>query len=170
MAPDILVLKSRVVQELDNLKHLREELKETLKPYKDKPIKNSVLLRALGSILHDFYSGVEKIFLHIAKEIDQTAPKSETWHRLLLEQMTLNLEGRRPPVITRQMAKDLEVYLSFRHRFRNLYGFELSWERMEPLVLNMPQTVEKFSREIHAFLELLTKAGAEEETQKAKKR
>lgn len=33
---------------------------------------------------------------------------------------------------------------------------------MEPLVLNMPQTVEKFSQEIHAFLELLTKAEAEE--------
>ncbi|MCG0278352.1 MAG: hypothetical protein L5656_07450 [Thermanaeromonas sp.] len=162
MAPDILVLKSRVVQELENLKRLKEELRETLKPYKDKPVKNITLLRALGSILHDFYSRVEKIFLHIAREIDQTAPKSENWHRLLLEQMTLNLKGRRPPVITRQMASDLEAYLSFRHRFRNLYGFELSWDRMKSLVSNMPQTVEQFSQEIHTFLELLTAAEAEE--------
>ncbi|MGB9660466.1 MAG: hypothetical protein ACPL5F_00420 [Moorellaceae bacterium] len=162
MAPDILILKSRIHQELYNLQCLKEELKETLKPYRNKPIKNTTLLRALGSILHDFYSGVEKIFLHIAKEIDQAAPKSETWHRLLLEQMTLNLERCRPPVITRQMAQELEVYLSFRHRFRNLYGFELNWERMQALVLNMPHTVEKFSQEIHSFLELLTKAEAEE--------
>lgn len=161
MAPDILILKSRIHQQLYNLQCLKEELKETLKPYKNKPIKNTTLLRALGSILHDFYSGVEKIFLYIAKEIDQAAPKSEIWHRLLLEQMTLNLEGCRPPVISKEMAKDLEVYLSFRRRFRNLYGFELSWDRMEPLILNMPQTVEKFYQEIHAFLELLTKAEAE---------
>ncbi|SMB89637.1 hypothetical protein SAMN00808754_0191 [Thermanaeromonas toyohensis ToBE] len=51
MSPDILILKSRIHQELYNLQCLKEELKETLKPYKNKPIKNTTLLRALGSIL-----------------------------------------------------------------------------------------------------------------------
>lgn len=105
--------------------------------------------------MHDFYSGIEKIFLHIARTIDQSAPKNESWHRLLLEQMTLSLKSVRPPVISRELAKELEPFLSFRHRFRNRYGFELEWERMEALVLSMPGIVEKFSREVISFLELV---------------
>lgn len=155
MTADTVILESRIRQELQQLKQLSEELAKTQKPYKNKPVKNTIILRALGSILHDFYSGIEKIFLHIAKAIDQSAPKSESWQRLLLEQMTLSLKSVRPPVISREMAKELEPFLSFRHRFRNRYGFELEWERMEALVLSMPGTAERFSREIMSFLDLI---------------
>jgi uncharacterized protein YutE (UPF0331/DUF86 family) len=160
---ELLVLESRIRLELQQLERLSEELQKTLKPYKNRPVKNTIILRALGSILHDFYSGCEKIFLHIAREIDRTAPKSESWHRLLLEQMTLPLKGIRPPVITSELAGELAPFLSFRHRFRHRYGFDLEWERMESLVKAMPDTVEHFQRTINSFLDMLAEADNREQ-------
>lgn len=158
MTADIIILEARIRRELLQLQKIAGELKAVIKPYKHKPVKDTTVLRALGSILHDFYSGIEKIFLQIAKEIDQSAPKAENWHRLLLEQMTLPLKGRRPPVISTELASKLQQYLAFRHRFRNLYGFELEWRRMEELVRALPGTLEEFSAAIDSLLTLLEAA------------
>jgi hypothetical protein len=155
---DIIILEARIRRELLQLQKIAGELKAVIKPYKHKPVKDTAVLRALGSILHDFYSGIEKIFLQIAQEIDQSAPKAENWHRLLLEQMTLPLRGRRPPVISTELASKLQQYLAFRHRFRNLYGFELEWGRMEELVRALPGTLEEFSAAIDSLLTLLEAA------------
>lgn len=125
MTADIIILEARIRRELLQLQKIAGELKAVVKPYKHKPVRDTAVLRALGSILHDFYSGIEKIFLQIAKEIDQSAPKAENWHRLLLEQMTLPLKGRRPPVISIGLASKLQQYLAFRDRFRNLSA--LNW-------------------------------------------
>lgn len=158
MTAEILVLQARIRHELKQLEKLEEELNKILKHYKEKPIRSTTILRALGSILHDFYSGVEKIFLAIAREVDRTVPKGENWHRLLLEQMALELQGHRPPVISAELAGELSSFLSFRHRFRNLYGFDLLWERMEPLITSMPEARKRFSGEVESFLELLSNA------------
>ncbi|MCL6448974.1 MAG: hypothetical protein K6U04_12640 [Armatimonadetes bacterium] len=162
MTAEIIILEARIRRELFQLQKIAGELKAVLKPYKQKPVKDSTVLRALGSILHDFYSGIEKIFLQIAREIDQSAPKGENWHRLLLEQMTLHLKGRRPPVIGIEIASKLQQYLAFRHRFRNLYGFELEWERMEELVRALPETLQELSVAIDSFLALLETADDDE--------
>ncbi|MFP4438424.1 MAG: hypothetical protein ACLFVO_14370 [Chloroflexaceae bacterium] len=48
---------------------------------------DSFALRALGSMLHDLYNGVEGICKRIAKEMDRHVPTGENWHRELLDQM-----------------------------------------------------------------------------------
>ncbi len=35
------------------------------------------------------------------------------------------IKDTRPAVISEELAADLDEYLSFRHVFRNIYGFEL---------------------------------------------
>ncbi len=87
MTPNLTLLEVRVRKELLHLEKLVEELKTVTRMRELKV--NSVRVRACASILHDFYSGMEKIFINIAREIDQTVPKSEGWHRQLLEQMTV---------------------------------------------------------------------------------
>ena len=42
---------------------------------------------AIASILHSFYTGIEKIFVAIAKEIDQNIPSDKNWHNKLLNQI-----------------------------------------------------------------------------------
>lgn len=48
--------------------------------------------------------------------------------------MTIEIKGIRPPVISKELAAELDEYLSFRHLFRNIYGFELESKRLENLI------------------------------------
>ncbi len=88
-------------------------------------------VRAGGSILHDFFTGIEKIFESIAKEMDHRIPVGEEWHSELLRQMTLDVPGLRPPVITAGTEKKLREYLGFSHLFRKRYGFEPAWQKLK---------------------------------------
>ena len=154
MTANIILLEVRLRKELGNLEKLVEELKITTK-MRD-PKVNSMRLRACASILHDFYSGIEKMFINIARETDRTVPKDEGWHRELLEQMTLDIPVKRPAVISPDLALQLQQYLSFRHRFRNLYGYELEWGKMDELIVNMEPTLKRLKSSTENFLEILT--------------
>jgi len=44
---------------------------------------------------------------------------------VLLDHMLLDVPGVRPPVLSEQTVRQLERFLAFRHRFRNLYLFDL---------------------------------------------
>lgn len=87
--------------------------------------------RILGSIRHDFYNCCERIFRRISTEINGGFEQRETWHKELLYRMTIEIKGLRPEVISEDLAAELDDYLSFRHLFRNIYGFELKGERLE---------------------------------------
>ncbi len=119
---------------------------------------SNYLLRAGGSILHVFYTGIEKIFESIAKEIDNRIPLGEEWHSELLRQMTLDIPGLRPPVITPRTEKKLREYLGFRHLFRKRYGFELDWQRIKNLLLGLPQIRRDLENDIGKFFEGLDSA------------
>lgn len=153
MTPNLILLEARIRKELDKLEKLQDEL-TTLAKLKEQKLK-SVKIRAYASILHDFYSGIEKIFISIAREVDQVVPKSLGWHRDLLEQMTLDIPSKRPAVINGHLLRELQQYLGFRHRFRNLYGYELEWARMEPLVKDLVPIFSEFKNNLETFLDLL---------------
>ena len=143
---NLRVLQLSVKDELEKLRLLDREKDGLLKK---KP--SNYLLRAGGSILHDFYTGIEKIFENIAKEIDQRLPMGEEWHSELLHQMTLDIQGLRPPVISLDTEKRLREYLGFRHLFRKRYGFELDWGKMRRLLLKIPQVLSHLEKEIEIF-------------------
>jgi len=109
--------------EMRNLERLNKEMKDLLAKIKKEP--TFVEIRAAASILHDFYSGAEKIFERIALSIDKNLPKGENWHIELLLQMTKPFTGTREPVISESLFEKLKEYLKFRHLFRYIYGFKL---------------------------------------------
>lgn len=109
-------------------------------------------LRARASILHDFYTGVERILMRSAEELNGGVPRGEQWHRQLLKDMTLALAEIRPPVITEELAEGLGEYLRFRHVFRNVYDFVLDAERMRPLEEGFDAVLERFVAQIRAFI------------------
>ena len=57
--------------------------------------------------------------------------------------------------IDEALAGTLSEYLRFRHLFRHIYGFELVWERIAPLIEKMPQVHEDFIKQIDAFIAYL---------------
>lgn len=144
------VLKLSIKDELNKLQLLDTEKNALLKR---RP--SNYVIRAGGSILHDFYTGIEKIFESIAKEVDNRFPMGEEWHSELLHQMTLDIPGLRPQVITANTEKKLREYLGFRHLFRKRYGFELDWEKLKKLLLGIPQIRSNLEKEIGRFFQAL---------------
>lgn len=152
------IVAVRLKEELNNIKSLLQELSDKgLVGSKKKirallPEKDTFTLRAAGSILHDFYVAAENIFKVVAQEIDEKLPAGEQWHRELLLQMTLDVPDVRPPLVTKATAAKLDEYRGFRHVFRNVYGFNLSPERIIELVNKLPSTADSLEREVCSFI------------------
>lgn len=147
---NLKILQLTIKDELEKLRLLDKEKDGLLKR---KP--SNYVLRAGGSILHDFYTGIEKIFEDIAKEIDRRMPAGEEWHSELLHQMTLDITGLRPPVISNATDKKLREYLGFRHLFRKRYGFELGWEKMKRLLIRISQILSDLEKEFETFFKIM---------------
>jgi hypothetical protein len=140
-------IKELIIVELSNI----DKLKEELIPY----AKNPEARRIKGSILHDFYNICERIFKLIAKEVNGDFEAGEHWHKQLLYRMTIELKDVRPHVISKELAASLDEFLTFRHLFRNIYGFELMGDRLDRLVEKFFTTAEQFKKEIKDFVELI---------------
>lgn len=143
-------LQAEILREFKDIDRCNAELRELLCVLKSRD-KNTFDLRAIGSMLHDFYCGVERIFERIAKELNGGVPEGDDWHRQLLRDMTLDIKGVRPPVISEEVEKMLIEYLRFRHVFRNIYGFSLEWQFMEGIVERLPSTLTKLKKELESF-------------------
>lgn len=142
---------SGIEKEIENLNELKKEFKEI------KSKKAIAFKRSKGSILHDFYNCCERIFKKIAININGGFEESEKWHKALLYKMTIPIDGLRPRVISDELAAKLDEFLSFRHVFRNIYGFELKGDRIDYLSLRFDKTVENFTKEIRTFMNFLKK-------------
>lgn len=108
---------------------------------------------ALG--LHNFYSGLERLFEKVAKVIDGTLPSGANWHQLLLEQMSLEIPNKRPALISVESRKALEEYRGLRHVVRNVYAFQLEAEKLKFLVESAPEVLSRISSECLAFASFL---------------
>ena len=139
-------LAAEIEHELERLEQLREELADA--PRDD----DTFTLRARGSMLHDFYSGIERVFIRIAEELNGGVPQGEQWHRQLVTDMSLEIPDVRPAVIEPELARELGAYLRFRHVFRNVYGSLLDAQRMRPLEERLPAVLATFRTQVRAFL------------------
>jgi hypothetical protein len=128
---------------------------ETLKNEVDEIDIHNTHPRILGSILHDFYTGVEKIFLRIASDLEGGQPQGKSWHKDLLDEMAIGLNRIRPAVIDEELRMKLEEYLRFRHLFRGIYGFQLSQNHLEIIFENFDDIYKDFNHAIKNFIEFL---------------
>lgn len=115
--------------------------------------------RGVGAVIHDFYTGVEHLFERIAPELNGGVPAGPSWHRDLLDDMTLDLPGVRPPVLRADTAQRLREFLRFRHLIRNLYGFEIEWPRLRALLEKLPDTWAAVETDLEHFVAFLEAAG-----------
>ena len=146
-------LAAEIEAELAGLDELERELANA--PRQD----DSYSLRARGSILHDFYGGVERVFVRIASELNGGVPRAEQWHRELVRNMTLEIPEVRPAVLDPALAEALGAYLRFRRLFRDVYGSVIEAERLHPLEERLPATLAAFRERIRAFLSWMLGSG-----------
>ena len=151
-----LTLISRIQSELQDIEQINDKIIEAWD--KLKISSDSLYLDSIALNLHGFYSALERIFLTVAKEIDDSVPSGSSWHSELLIQMKTDIKSVRPAVITKKIANELDEYRGFRHIVRNVYSFNLSMHRIEPLVMNLRDLFEDVKIEITAFCEKIEKS------------
>ena len=122
MRKELDQLCRRIENEIAEIKEIRDlALRRWQKALRDEDYLGSVAFD-----LHSFYQGVERIFEAIAKSIDRTVPSGDRWHKRLLVQMTEEIPGIRPAVISEETRTALDSYRTFRHLARNIYTFSLN--------------------------------------------
>lgn len=159
---DFLIIEGRIREELGNLARLYESLERKMLLHDSRQrrlkLQDEWLTRAVGSILHDFYSAIEKSFRVIARDLDGKVPGGPEWHRELLAQMVIAIPSVRPPVISAELADRLGELLGFRHVFRNVYGFHLAAEKIDLILGKLPQIYQDYQREMNEFFQAMHSA------------
>ena len=145
-------LRADVKRELIDLQRVVRECQDVVQ-HEEWP--DLAFTRTLGSLLHDFYTGVEKILQRIALRLDGDLPAGPNWHVQLLRRMATPVEQVRPAVLDEATTQALEEYLRFRHIFRAVYGFELRRARLRELATDLPSVFVTLQAQLTYFLEFL---------------
>ncbi len=155
---EYLTLKARVDEELENLKRLETGLRKLklfpgikAESLNGLPLEDEVSCRVIGSYLHDYYSGLEKVFIHVIKSFGESLPAGTQWHKELLEKMSLNIPGVRTALIGKQTAVKVDELRGFRHVFRNAYGFRIDPVKEQALLTNLPAIAKSIKKDIQEF-------------------
>ena len=109
-------------------------------------------LSACAMILHSFYNGIEGILTLVFKHYDGKLPNSNKWHNELLEKAFM-YEEPRGQLFDVDLKNKMEEYLKFRHFVRHSYSFQLEWERMKDLFLELGGFWISLKENINRFIE-----------------
>jgi hypothetical protein len=71
--------------------------------------------------------------------------------------MTMDIPEVRPPLLSKETAAMLDEFRAFRHVFRNVYGFNLSSERIVDLLNKFPQITNCVEKEVYSFIQTMKK-------------
>jgi hypothetical protein len=147
------VLAARILTELKEISKLVSRIEQAWK--KAKKREDDFYLDSVALNLHGFYSGLERIFEKIAASVDGSVPAGANWHKELLNQMSMDITGIRPAVISSVLKQNLDEYRGFRHVVRNVYTYHLSPEKIEPLVDKVQEVIANSETELSAFAKFL---------------
>jgi hypothetical protein len=150
-----VVLAGRIRQDVADLERVVGRVERALQARAQLSVGRDLLLDSAALNLHDFYTGLERIFTQIASGMDQSVPTGPDWHRELPRQMAVELPGLRPAVLTYALAVGIDEFLRFRHVVRHNYAFALEAERIERLASRLRPLYRDVSLSLVAFAALL---------------
>lgn len=108
--------------------------------------KTVIELAAIATFLHNIYNGIENIIKQILISKDIMVPKSDKWHKDLLNKSLSS------GIISEELSNKLYKYLTFRHFFVHAYGFMLEEKQLGSLANDIPEIWQQFLKEIGHFL------------------
>ena len=159
------ILLGQIEQELSQIQELIAQVKillELIALAENQNIQKG-LMSGLALHLHSFYTGAERIFYDIARDIDNVTPTGSDWHRQLLEQMTIEIPGIRPPVLSEQTRIGMDEYRRFRHVVRSRYAYMLDPVRVQALAQQVFPIAQSLVQDCQQFCAGFKLAEQEEE-------
>ena len=149
-------LAERIRGEADGLDQIVRRTEDVWKRVYEDIEQRDIYIDSVALNLHGFYSGIEKLFEIIAKNIDKSPLTTrKTWHRDLLQKMTEEVPGLRPAVINPCWLPQLDELRRFRHLVRNVYTFNIVPAKVEPIVAALPGLWPHIKDELLAFADFL---------------
>jgi len=118
---------------------------ENLKNAEKKSDKSVIELSAIATFIHNFYNGIENIIKQIYKIKHLTFPKSEYWHKELVQKAVSH------GIISASLAHRLYDYLTFRHYFVHGYSHMLEEVELKKLADNIQDVWNNFITEIEQY-------------------
>jgi hypothetical protein len=91
----------------------------------DHPVNQWARGSALALGIHNIYNGIEDVMLSLANDVDGYVPTGESAHQDLLDQMSAEIDGKRPALLDTELYGLLVELKGFRHVVRHRYGFDL---------------------------------------------
>jgi len=155
MIPAYQLLARRIRAEINELERTVRRAERAWQGARGIQTDQDMYIDSAALNLHSFYSGLERLFEFIAHQLDGGPPKGEAWHRELLRQMTMEVTGMRPSVISAETAEGLDEYRRFRHVVRNVYAEHLDPERVGKLVGELAGLWRQIKSELAQFVEFL---------------
>ncbi len=145
-------LIEEVEVEFEYIETVLEELKKLfMKPLDYEP--ELIEITGAGGLLHNFYNGIENIFIRILKSKNMKQEESKDWHKELLKKFYD--EGSNVSFLESHIYENFLEILKFRHFFIHSYGFLLQWELLKPLVKKALESYPKFKILCSSFCERL---------------
>lgn len=159
MNAEFLVLAGRIRQEMDELTDVIARAERASHVARKGQEDSDLYIDAAALNLHDFYTGLERIFRQIAATVDRSTPAGQEWHRDLLRQMCIDIVDLRPSVLSPETCAGLDEFMRFRHVVRNVYAFQLDGERVAQLVQEGRVLMGRIEAELGLFASFLEQTG-----------
>jgi len=91
-------------------------------------------LEACAYELARLYNVIERMFERVCDDFENHFEKQGAYHERLIQRLSLNLEGIRPPFIPANQIENIRELKGFRHVTRHAYDLVLKPERLGELV------------------------------------
>ncbi|MEJ5250927.1 MAG: hypothetical protein HPY54_07475 [Chthonomonadetes bacterium] len=109
-----------------------------------------------GYYLHNLYSAAEDLFEEVASAFENQLEPRGSYHRELLQRMSIDVPTIRPRLVSPDSLKLLDDLRGFRHVFRHSYTYTLDPQRVAQLrqtVLDRWNVVQEDLTRFQQFLE-----------------
>ena len=164
-APSLPFLRRSIEKELDITRQLVRRIeRRSAEVIHAKP--NKIILMKTAGYLHSFCYSLEKVFRIVAENVDHDLPRGKNQAVKLIRQMTRDIEGVRPSVLTPQVASQLEAYLTFRLLVHKADLLGADWNVLIPKIGDVRilfARVESSVKNLLVKLESMEKGEAEHE-------
>lgn len=155
MIPEYVLLAKRIRDEVAELERSVNRASRAWQAATTAKTDQDIYMDSIALNLHSFYSGFERLLEFTAYQLDGGPPKGPSWHKDLLQQMSTDLPGIRPPMISRPTADEMDEFRRFRHVVRNVYAEHLDPTRIGKLVEQLSTLWRQLQAELESFASFL---------------
>lgn len=146
----IAVLKAQIDSQIGEIENIYAKIE------KRKQIEGITATESISYQLHNLYSAFEDLFKIIAKTFENHINGISQYHIELLKRMTIDIEGIRPSLISKESYMLLDSLRGFRHFFRHAYGYELDERKVDIILEDAARLKKIYKKDIKRFMNKLS--------------